>query len=267
MTSDKIIDMTALVGLYGTLRPHPWIAANADPQDAYSLFRVHATAMGWSASGPDGIGATVWGMNDAGQAGSGEERRIGWFQVGLDKTEGALPLVPLAVCAWKSLARIGMMDVDAVQLLVPVHEAAPAWTHLVSTRSWFTTADPAARVHAEVVLDPGADETGEQTSAAVVNGMQAISIKPFAVAPVPDRRPVANLACEPALVGDLWMGPTRNPITLDAELPEWTPEAIGWLTSLVTEGMNKAGITTSTLISIVRQPFPGAGEGSPPAGG
>lgn len=77
----KILDPPIVLGVYGTIRTHPWIDAVTLGEDAYSLFTSRAESMGWSSTGSGGMGVDLWGMNDAGQDSMrrrGSSRCFGW---------------------------------------------------------------------------------------------------------------------------------------------------------------------------------------------
>ena len=246
----KIVDATIFVALYGTLRVHPWLRDATSDQDAYSLFSSRATSMGWSSAGGQ---AAVWGTNDAGQEwGSGDvPTRVAWFQVGTaDPAPDGLAAAPILACARETVARVGELNLAAVQMLLPVHTAGPATARLLAGLNWFLVADPSARTEIRVTVDSG-DRTAYLMAPDIVAAVQHGWTEPFRVVGVSGASPVI---VEPAVVDDLWMGPTRNPVVFDCSVPEWTVDAVGWLGELFVEGCRRAGVRTTVLVSMAPAP-------------
>lgn len=245
----KIVDATVFVGVYGSLRIHPWLRGTTPDQDAYSLFASRATSMGWS-SGREGA---LWGMNDAGQdwEPEGGPMRVAWFQVGTgDSAPGGVPVAPILACARDTVARIGQLDLAAVQMVLPVQTAGPATEQLLSGLNWFAAADPAARSTVHVTVDSG-DDVAHRAAPDVLAGVRHEWTRPFHVDAVSEASPVDP---RPAVVDDLWMGTTRHPVTFDCSVPEWTLDAVGWLGALFVEGCRQAGVRTTVLLSVAPRP-------------
>jgi hypothetical protein len=52
---------TVFVGVYGSLRVHPWIELETMPEDAYSLLMSRAEAMRWTHFATDNsMGVPIW---------------------------------------------------------------------------------------------------------------------------------------------------------------------------------------------------------------
>ncbi|WP_300011902.1 hypothetical protein [Pseudonocardia sp.] len=259
---DKIVDATLMIGWYGRIVRHPWLSPDWAEEDMYSLFAAGAEAMGWSSSGP-GDDDGLWGMNDAGQdRAGGATTRLAWFQVGLPTHRAGgprpLPLQPLATCSWDAVARIGDVAADGVQFLVPLQLAGPSAGRLEAGLNPFHAADPAARTAATVTVDTGSNDIGRRRAKDLLEGMAALRTGPFRVTGPVRIAPTVD-APQPPLVGDMWMGPSRHPVEFDADLPEWTPDALGWLALLVAEGARRAGIATTALVGISREGAAGPG--------
>jgi hypothetical protein len=246
----KIDDSTIFVGVYGTLRTHPWIDSAHLADDAYSLFAARATSMGWSSSDTKGLGPVLWGMNDAGQDWDTAATRVAWFQVGAREPKDAdrpLPVQPVLACAGDTLGRVGSLELSAVSMLLPLGAGGPSVAHLVSGLNWYSTSDPAARTTVHLTLEPGEVDAIRPVTADIVAAAQRIDTGPFAVdAVLPGTRDVVP---DPAVVDDLWLGVARHPVTLACSVPEWSLDAVGWLVGLVAAVCTSAGVRTSVLVS------------------
>ncbi len=250
----KVDTPTIFVGVYGTLRVHPWIDPGRMEEDAYSLFVSRAVAMGWTSTGPNGLGPVLWGMHDAGQDWTEPDAaRIAWFQVGAPEPaqiDAPLPVQPVMACVGDTLGRVGRVDLSAVQLLLPVHAAGPATAHLVSGLGWFGASDPAARVPVHLTLDGGEDDVVRPAAGDLLAALRRTRTGPFDVdAVLPAVPPVAP---EPAVVGDLWLGAGRHPVTFACAVPEWSFDALGWLVALFAEACRAVGVRTPVLVSVGR---------------
>jgi hypothetical protein len=75
-----------------------------------------------------------------------------------------------------------------------------------------------------VTLDGGADDAIRPVAADILAIVQRLHTEPFAV-PSFTREAEAAVAPEPAVVGDLWMGDSRHPVTHTVTSPEWSLDA------------------------------------------
>ena len=248
----RVATPTIFVGVYGQFRPYPWLGPAE--HDAYSVFVERAVAMGWTSTGPNGLGPALWGMNDAGQEWTDPRpTRIAWYQVDVMDAVAAgrpLPVQPLVACAVESLQRVGSVDLSALSLLLPVGASGPALPHLVSGLGWFGTADPAARTAVRLTVDPGDDDAVRPVAADVLRALRGTNTGPFRIEAVLPDGPAVDP--RPAVVGDLWLGARRHPVTFACSVPEWTGDALGWLTAVVGAACREAGVRTTALISTER---------------
>lgn len=241
----KIVDATVFAGVYGTLRVHPWLRDAPSDQDVYSLFAARAAALGWSSTG-----GGLWGMNDAGEdRGAGDApTRVAWVQVGTtDPAPHAVPVQPVLACLRDTVARIGGLDLSAVQVLLPVQTAGPSTEQLLAGLNWFVDADPAASTAVRLTLDSG-DGAARWMAADVLAVVQQEWTGPFRVEDVSGELP--HVAPEPPVVDDLWMGTDRHPVTFRCAVPEWSLDAVGWLAALFVEGCRQAGVRTTVLLGV-----------------
>lgn len=222
---------------------------------------ARSTSMMWSSAysslslGPPST--KLWGMNDAGQEWSLRDpsSRIAWVQVGLsNESAGArrLPIQPIAACVRDSLGRFGEVALMGIQLLLPVQLAGPAHSLLVSGLNWFNDCDPDARVSIRVTLDAGSDDGVRQKAAEIFTTLQQLYTGPFDFHSYSlDESLVVKL--EPNVVGDMWLGQGRHPVTVEATVPEWNFDAASWMVELCAEACRQADITTTVLVSVSGQ--------------
>jgi hypothetical protein len=142
--------------LHGELRLHPWRDPLLALSDPYSLFVARSSAMEWLAEATEDVSGGLWGMNDAGQdpGPTSSSSRVAWFQVSL--AEPVPPGRPLPVqaflsCAGDVVARLGTLDLQAAQVLLPVHSLAASVDQssgagavgtLIQDAGWFVDCDP-----------------------------------------------------------------------------------------------------------------------------
>lgn len=116
---------TMFAGLHGELTPHSWRAVAAE-SDAYSLFHSRSVAMGWLTKAERDTTSGLWGMNDAGQRGPDPDAQHPyalWFQVILPRLISPtqpLPLQPFLSCVGDVVTRMGSLQLDAIQILLPL---------------------------------------------------------------------------------------------------------------------------------------------------
>ena len=246
----KVLGPSMFVAIFGSIRPHPWIASETSPEDAYSLFASRAELMGWSRE--DGTG--LWSMNDAtlDLPVSSPRARIAWFQVGVDErtVDGAsFPFHPLLTCAGDVLDRVGDVVVEAAQFLVPLQIGGTPPT-ISSVPNWFNMCNPATSVGVRVTVDSGEDPVLPQVAADVAALASTMAREPFRVAPTAiGTTPVQLL---PEATDGFWLGEGRHPVTFDAVAPEWSLDSIAWTANILAESCRRTGMKTSILISIDR---------------
>ncbi|MGL5828451.1 MAG: hypothetical protein ACRC0L_02645 [Angustibacter sp.] len=254
--SSKILDSSLFLSIYGSLTQHEWINEVTDA-DSYSVFVSRAQALGWSSVVADGHQQVRWGMNDAGddwRHGS-PSGRAAWFQVGVPSPPPSLlPLAEIVTCAEQTLSRFGSFTLTGIQLLAPVQaithptEASIA-AELLTRLTWFALSPPeSARVM--VTMDPGADDPLDTD--AILAELRLLPSGGFVVeGAAPGHQDGTFL--QPPFNEEVWLGDKRRPINLDAVVPEWTMDAIGFLAVLLTIASQRAGVRTSVLITMVRR--------------
>lgn len=248
----KVLSPSLFVAIFGYLRPHPWITLDTAAEDAYSLFLCRSELMGWSRSSTGGDGRGLWGMNDASFDLPAGDRatRIAWFQVGVDAhtVDGeSFPFHPLLACAGDVLSRVGQLEMEGAQFLVPLQiGGAPA--AISSVPNWFNVCDPASRVAMRATLDSGEDPIIPQVKDEVAELASKIAREPFAVTPTSTE--ARHVQLRPEVTDGFWLGEGRHPITFDAIAPDWSPDSIAWTANLLAESCRRIGVKTSILINI-----------------
>ncbi len=253
----KIVGATVFVGVYGSIHLHPWIKPELLSEDFYSMFMARSTSMMWSSASLNPPSTDLWGMNDAGQEWSPRDpsSRIAWVQVGLsNESAGArrLPIQPIVACVKDSLSRFGEVALIGIQLLLPVQLAGPAHSPLVSGLNWFNDCDPDARASIRITLDAGRDDYIRQKAAEIFTTLQQLNTGPFTFHSYSLDESL-GVQLEPNVVGDMWLGQGRHPVTVEATVPDWNFDAVGWIVELCAEACRQADITTTVLVSVSSQ--------------
>ncbi|MFE9654261.1 hypothetical protein [Micromonospora sp. NPDC006431] len=265
---------TMFAALYGELAPHPWRDPDADP-DAYLLFYDRSLAMGWL----DDIGgvlrktawgieerqvgaAGLWGMNDAGQAhprAASEASLAAWFQVGVEAVPGdrPLPVQPFLRCAGDAVARIGTLQLRAVQVLLPVQGldpgSRPEYAQIPSVRTarWFGGGDPRSRTPVRVTLDSGQAASILSAASEMRERMSGLDQDVFVCESqsLADHDPLAMAA---PFDDGLWNGPPLHRVAFHGTLAEWSLDALGWLGGFLADLGAWHGVTTPLLLTASR---------------
>lgn len=232
--------------------------ASADPapeQNAFSLFYARSAAMGWlRGPGADESATGLWGMNDA-YISIGDELDpppIGWFQVVVLGAGGHVPAQPFLACVDDVLARLGQLDMQGVQLLLPGersrgHEPDPddLLVHVdpevrLPTRAryaldWFADCTPDQRVGLRVTL-ACADASVARLGPAITNWV-AGSRQQFYTVNGFSHDEADHLPLVP-LLGK--QGPHR--LTLRGDVAEWSLPALGLVAELLVSAAQQSGL-------------------------
>lgn len=157
---------TLFCALHGTLDLHPWYDPATADADPYILFHARSQTRRWLAPPDDGRPeAGLWGMNDAGLDPPGQGSRRLWFQTSHQQPtmpRRAVPAQQMLDCAGAAADRIGRLDLEAAQLLVPLQDLPPdpdegAYGDLMSALPWFAELPSSARTAVVVSLGVGAE--------------------------------------------------------------------------------------------------------------
>lgn len=262
---------TMFAALYGELVPHAWHDPESE-HDACSLFYQRSLAMGWlddRATGVRGGGSEdralgapgLWAMNDAGWdhplAAPGAEL-ISWFQVEASAVVGdrPLPVQPFLWCAENTTARVGTLDLSAVQVLMPVPgidaSSRPPYATVPSMRTihWFAERDPRSRTLVEVSINSGRDPSIPAVAKQLADhfGHQDQDVFVCRSHDVAGR----DAVLPPPFDDSFWNGPPMHGVVLRGELVEWSCEAVGWLAEVVADSVAQLGVRSPLLLTVTR---------------
>jgi hypothetical protein len=238
---------TLFAALYGELTPRPDRVPETD-RDPYIQFHDRARAMGWLDS--------LWGMNDAGRehplAAPGSSL-VTWFQAGVDAVPGdrPLPVQPFLRCAGDVTARLGALQLQAAQVLLPAHSldvsARPQHARIPSlfTAAWFDDVRSATPVH--VTVDSGQDPAIPAAAQRIHQWLGELAQNVFRCESLTERAPLPS-----PLPDAVWTGPPRHRVTFQGTLSEWTPDAIGWLGGFLADLAAREGAGVPLLLTVNR---------------
>jgi len=255
--------------LYGKLVPHDW--RGPEPEgDAYSLFYQRSLAMGWL----DGLGrgtatasksmapSGLWSMNDAGwdhPLAPAEAQLAAWFQVEVEAVarDRPLPVQPFLRCAGDAIDRVGVLELRAAQLLLPVHgldfsrRPPEAPVPSMQTIYWFRESDPRSRVEVEVNVNSGQDPVISGVARQFTDRLDRLSQNVCVC--TSSIVGTAEAVMTPPFVDSFWNGPPLHGLTLRGELSEWTLDAIGWLGEVIADIGAGLGVRSPLLLTVMRE--------------
>jgi hypothetical protein len=259
---------TMFAALYGELVAHPWRDPGAE-HDAYSLFYHRSIAMGWLDDRSAGGGIEdrmlrapgLWAMNDAGwnhpNAAAGSEL-LSWFQVEASAVadDRSLPVQPFLRCAQDATARVGAVNLSAVQVLLPVQgidaaaRAPYAPVPAVRTKEWFAGSAPRGRTPVEVSINSGRDPSIPAVAHQLIDHLARLDQDVF----VCGSEEVADSEAGPPPLFDdnFWNGPPLHGVTLRGELVQWSCDAVGWLAEVVADCVAQLGVRSPLLLTVGR---------------
>ena len=254
---------TMFAGLHGKLTPHSWRDFEALESDAYSLFHSRSVAMGWLTRAAKGATGGLWGMNDAGQRGPDPEAQhpyAVWFQVSLPRLISStqlLPLQPFLSCIGDVVARMGTLQLDAIQVLLPlqsIDKLADASLRdeglfaPISSAGWFFDCNPGAITRVQLVLDGGENPIIRSVAPELFQWLQKIKQNVF----VCDSFSLTDdtNVVKPTFIDDLWIGSPQHPVTFYGTLVEWSLDALGWLAAFLAGASFNFGVTTPMLLTV-----------------
>jgi hypothetical protein len=267
---------TMLAALYGELVPQTKSPPLGEPsEDAYSLFHARSAAMGWLTPGVEGASGGLWGMNEAEAvpASGPQSRRAAWFQVVLTgQAPGKpLPVQPFLACAGDVVARLGTLQLEAIQLLLP-ERAAPedrqsaprsgvrVTEPLLDALNWFADRDPGLRGPVRVTLDGGPDPSIRSAAPAIAQWVQEVRQDVFVYNSY-------SLAGDDHLV--LWPAPldgeqpdlAHHRVTFRGTLADWSLDTLGWLAAFLADGSTRTGVSMPLIFTADQSELAGSPAG------
>ena len=239
---------TLFAALYGTLTPR----LDRDPateRDTYIQFHDRAQAMGWLDD--------LWAMNDAGQGDPREGREPSpatWFQAEAIPAAirgRSLPVQPFLRCAGDVTDRIGALNLDGLQVLLPVHimdvSQRPELARMpaLSTAAWFS--DIPAWTSVTVTVASGRSVAMGDGAERIHDALHRYSQEAFVYGGQVDRTPI-----DCPVPDAMWGGPVEHRTSFVGELIEWSLDAIGWLGALVGDIAARENVDVPLLLTVER---------------
>ncbi|NEB38905.1 hypothetical protein [Streptomyces sp. SID14515] len=262
---------TMFAALYGEFVPHAWHDPESE-HDAYQLFLQRSLAMGWlddrSSAVPGAapekrtiVAPGLWAMNDAGWShplAAPSSKLISWFQVEASEvaSDRPLPVQPFLRCAQDTTERIGAVQLDAVQVLLPVQgvdaSTRPAYAVVPSmqTPDWFGACDPRSRASVRIRIDSGRTPSVPAVASQLTRNLSRLDQGVFVGAA--DQRIPLDSFPTPPFDDRFWGGPPMHGIVLSGELAEWSCDAVGWLAETVADSAAHLGIRSPLLFTVAR---------------
>ncbi|GGK49042.1 hypothetical protein Ppa06_05760 [Planomonospora parontospora subsp. parontospora] len=261
--ADFPLEGPMLAVLHGELEPHPWRDPSA-AADAYGLFYARSEALGWLTPAHGCAPQGGWAMNDAGRPEdpSAWLPQIAWFQVQVTHPlhpERPLPTQAFLNCIDDVMARMGRLNLKAVQLLLPLpnlgdparHSSVEALGVLLQGAGWLTDGPPSRSTHVWVTLDSGQDPAIITAAPHMREYMQELRQDAFLMSSAAGTEQDAPVL-EPAVWDDAWPGPSKHRAAFHGALAEWSLDAVGWLAGLLSEVAARQGVHTPLLFTAVK---------------
>lgn len=247
--------------LHGNLVAHA--DSHRDPEaDLYSLFHARSQAMNWlSGSSPDRDGE--WGMNDASSE-KGTEDRVAWVQVVTTRPRSEhrpAPVQPFLSCFSDAVERIGVLELNAAQVLIPAHPRAAGTSgrarlavvgELLPATAWFCSNYPSRTISVQLTLDSGQHIGMHDVSSKLIAWCNEIKQDVVTLHDVSLSASDA-VVLQPEVDSHLWAGSDHHQATYNGELCEWTLDAIGWLSAFLVDGAVQNGLSSPVVLSIRRR--------------
>ncbi|WP_426564182.1 hypothetical protein ACPPVT_22210 [Angustibacter sp. McL0619] len=256
--------------LYGRFIEHggapDW---DADP---YALFYRRSLAMGWlddlefhprvgvAAEVRPG-GAGLWSMNDAGFGEGGPSSDTWpalWFQIGVDPlpTERPLPTQPFLRCAGDAASQLGVLDLQAVQVLLPLQVLGDASDDLrlstsLVTADWFSPrTDSHSLTSVRLTLEGGAAaDLGTISVDDIVADVNGCDQRILTLTIGTDK---LGPLIPPPFPDYFWGGPVSARVGLEGDLYDWSLDAIGWLAGFLGDICARRAIHSPLLLTVAR---------------
>ena len=271
-----MIPPTVIVGLHGILQRNPWFDRVVEQDDEGTVeedvlgFAIdRAGSYGWQSLTSwlheDGeVTArhepTAWAHEEVGGdwTQDGQIHQLAWLQAGVltDPPRPGLPVRPISLVLYETLARVGTVTFTGLHALLPL-EAAERNTafHQTELAPWFSLADPDARYEVVVTVSrhPEAGGMGERDAVAVSEAVRDMAQGAVEVSASAPEGGLPGLDLDLDLV--LHTEGMREVMRLSCRTREWSPDIAVWLLEMVAEGLRRAGrlvpvVVTASLASL-----------------
>ncbi len=244
-------------------------------EDPYSLFYKRSLAMGWlddrqirvarGGREEEEVGAPgLWSMNDAGygttRPGSAERSPAVWFQVGVEPLplERPIPAQPFARCIEDVVRWLGGINLEALQLLLPIQLLNVGKRHELGLAPSLQTMDwvvgrgnswPSAHVPITIEILPASQLPPMIASglAEDFDGYASGVFRPSSVQIAPSE-PIMR----PALPDFFWGGPVGGGFRIEGHIREWDFETLGWLASFLCDSCVRRGLVGPVFVTLSR---------------
>lgn len=150
-----------------------------------------------------------------------------------------LPVQPFLRCAQEATARAGMLDLSAVQLLLPIYGLDPssrppyAPVPAMRTKEWFADCAPEARTPVEVNINSGRGLSIPAVAQQFTDHLGQLEQDVFVCRSydVADQ----DAVLPPPFEDSFRNGPPLHGVVLRGELAEWSCDAVGWLAEVIAD--------------------------------
>lgn len=246
-------DNSATISLFGSLSLRPPFSDGSSAEDPYSLFVSYAASLGWDAVHTRRSQAAYWGMHDAAPE-FAHTGRVTWFQVGLHKPRfphSPSPILPLLHTAVTTTQRAGELDLDGVQLLLPLSYISDLTSRLSNSSNWFSDIRSSTRVRAMLTIDSGSSPDIFERRAAI-SSVFNLFVQDTVAAVMHLASQDKWVAHESSAAAPLWSGEEHSRVTFELSLIEWSIESLGYVVSAAAEACREARVTCPVLFDIAR---------------
>ncbi|MEU5826169.1 hypothetical protein [Micromonospora tulbaghiae] len=210
-------------------------------------------------------------MNDAGQdhpLADPAASLVAWFQVAVDTVadDRPLPVQPFPRCAGDVAARIGELNLQAVQVLLPVQvldvPSRRAGVPSLPTARWFEGGDRHSRTPVRVTLNSGQAPSLPAVAPHLREEMSRLDQRAFVCESHSDTEHDPKMM-RPPFDSGFWNGPPRHRVTFSGTFAEWSLDALGWLGGFLAGLSAQHGVTTPVLLTVTRSQQPEAATTRP----
>lgn len=272
---DDAVDCGMTVGLYGRLRPHPWIGAEGGGEglrerlvdlalsrtDAYDWYAPVGLRMRGGRSAhlvPDrwvlcDQGGDDWSVGEVeGEDGTGPARELLWLRADLARRieSARLPLLPMTRTASDALHRAGDFRLAALRAHLPLNvtagEAAGDWEDM---RDWFSLAAPAPTVTVRCAVAVAGEETVPAAWRAGGTAEEVGAVWQTLLGDAATVRPSAPSTGSGGVRYRPYLDRARPVAAYGCRVREWTADSAVWLLETAGEALRRTGHTVPVQLT------------------